>query len=242
MAEIHDLANTIIPSSTISKPRKRKQSAQTSKKGEVEEDDTEWVPSQRETGAITKLWSDNDEIFLLEALRNSHDKSDMIMLHSITMGCFERPFSKLQVSRKVRTLKTKFFNTSEEVLPASTHEAKIRELSREIWGQTQTTTVDVGPFLTPRELEARYPRVSASIDDLPPYNKMTVEAKNVIRECMCFISPEELHEIEYEWADYREGEVMSTAKQMSLSNKESKLLQKGRHAYNLEHRVVYHSH
>ncbi|KAI3680200.1 hypothetical protein L2E82_50585 [Cichorium intybus] len=154
---------------TIRNSQTRKQPLQTAKKRNIEED-MEWVPSQQPTGAVKKIWSEKDEITLLEVLKKRSDKGNMSILYKAVKKHLDAEFLQSQ---------------------------------------------------------ARYPRVNASIDDLPPYNNMTDEGKNVIKECMLFISPKEIEDLEDELMDYHEEELERATKQMLLSNKQSKLLQKG---------------
>ncbi|KAI3510571.1 hypothetical protein L1887_17673 [Cichorium endivia] len=108
---------------------------------------------------------------------------------------------------------------------------------KKVWSEKDDISEPVlgGPQMTKKEFQARYPRVYASIDDLPPYNNMTDQGKNVIKECMLFISPKEIEDLEDELMDYHEEEVERATKQMLLRNKQSKLLQKGTRFYNEAH-------
>ncbi|KAI3509158.1 hypothetical protein L1887_24194 [Cichorium endivia] len=217
---------------TIRNSQTKNQPLQTAKKRNIEED-MEWVPSQQLTGAVKKIGSEKDEITLLEVLKKRSDKGNMSILYKAVKKHLDAEFSQSQVTDKVRRFKKKF-NTSEKALPASSHDAKIHKLCKEIWGGISEAVVG-GPHMTKKEFQARYPRVNASIDDLPPYNNMTDEGKNVIKECMLFISPKEIEDLEDELMDYHEEELERATKQMLLSNKQSKLLQKGTRFYNEAH-------
>ncbi|KAI3752352.1 hypothetical protein L2E82_24329 [Cichorium intybus] len=235
-----DLDNIVVPSSSAEennfvnqKPTIRNSQKKKRKRDEAE--DMEWVPSQNLTGAAKKIWSEKDEIRLLKVLKKESDKSDMIKLYNDVKPYLDAEFSIAQVRRKVSRLKSKFINTSEDALPASSHAAKIRKLCKEIWSKSEPVAVD--PHMTRKEFQERYPRIDASINDLPPYDTMTDEVKTVVISCMIRISPKKLDEIEDEWTNYLSEEVEQNIRRLQLSNKQSMLLQKGTVAYNQTHRI-----
>ncbi|KAL7616117.1 hypothetical protein Lser_V15G04712 [Lactuca serriola] len=250
MADDHDVDHTVIPSSSaeedsrsrnqspmIRNSRKRKQPVDQiseSEKGEVQED----MECQQETSVIKKLWSVKDEITLLETLKQISNKSDMNMLYEIVKPYLEEEFSEDQVSEKVSWLKTNFMNNnSKDALQgtSSSHDAKIRELYKEIWGESETAVV--GPReMTIKEFQGHYPRFSASIEDLPPYNKISDEGKAVIIACMLHMqSRMEFEEIEDKLMKYCARQVKRAEIRLLLSKKLSELLQKGTRAYHRRH-------
>ncbi|KAI3740149.1 hypothetical protein L2E82_30570 [Cichorium intybus] len=105
-----DLENIIIASSfadednsmgnktpTIRNSQTKKQPLQTAKKRNIEED-MEWVPSQQPTGANKKVWSEKDEITLLEVLKKRSDKCNMSILYKAFNTHLDAEFTKSQLS------------------------------------------------------------------------------------------------------------------------------------------------
>ncbi|KAI3718058.1 hypothetical protein L6452_18918 [Arctium lappa] len=89
-----------------------------------------------------------------------------------------------------------------------------------------------GPHMTKQEYEARFPHVNLGITLMYPYNEAVDDAKDMIRDCMVFISPDELNEIEDEWRDYYREDLRRSDQRSLLLNKQSKLIEKATRAYN----------
>ncbi|KAI3718057.1 hypothetical protein L6452_18919 [Arctium lappa] len=89
-----------------------------------------------------------------------------------------------------------------------------------------------GPHMTKQEYEARFPHVNLGIKLMYPYSETTADVKDMIRDCMVFISPDELNEIEDEWRDYHRQDAEHTIKENILLNKQSELIEKATRAYN----------
>ncbi|KAI3763434.1 hypothetical protein L1987_53893 [Smallanthus sonchifolius] len=119
---------SMIPSSkddaTMTKKRKKPTSSHV-------DEDGDYMPVEESKGAIKRIWSKNDEIKILEALKKQTNKSDMKTLFDTTNKCLDFSVSKRQLGDKVRKLKKKFLDSIGKTV---VHLDRVYELSKQLWG------------------------------------------------------------------------------------------------------------
>ncbi|KAG5524320.1 hypothetical protein RHGRI_031105 [Rhododendron griersonianum] len=113
--------------------RKAYESSRKKKKAKVFEEAAEKKKSG--VGAINRLWSEEDEVAILERLMDF--KSDMGGLYEVIKKSLSVDASKSQFLDKIRKLKIKYRNNVErggEAVLSTPHEHKCFELSKKTWG------------------------------------------------------------------------------------------------------------
>ncbi|KAG5524316.1 hypothetical protein RHGRI_031103 [Rhododendron griersonianum] len=113
--------------------RKAYESSRKKKKAKVFEEAAEKKKSG--VGAINRLWSEEDEVAILEGLMDF--KSDMGGLYEVIKKSLSVDASKSQFVDKIPKLKIKYNNNvdgGDEAVLSRPHEHKCFELSKKIWG------------------------------------------------------------------------------------------------------------
>ncbi|KAL6567887.1 hypothetical protein OROGR_001555 [Orobanche gracilis] len=97
-------------------------------------------------GCITRLWSDDDEVTLLNGMidfknmKGQDPNADMMAFYNFIKGKLKVDFSKDQLKTKIRRMKKRFVNAlkksenGEDPVFSKPHEVRAFELSKKIWG------------------------------------------------------------------------------------------------------------
>ncbi|XP_052177944.1 STOREKEEPER protein-like [Diospyros lotus] len=138
---------------TVESGQNGKDSQKKSKVSNGDEEDR--AVEEKKTGAINRLWSEDDEIAILRGIieysKTGGDiHSDMAAFHESIKKSLHVDVSKSQLMDKIRRLKKKYQVNSgrgqkgEDPVFSKLHEHKAFELSKKIWGDGGSNAVDDG--------------------------------------------------------------------------------------------------
>ena len=140
--------------SKVSKKRKVISSSSTTATATNGDDEDPKKASGPGTGAIPRLWGEEDELTVLKGMieygskTGSDPYSDMGVFHEFIKKSLRVEVSKSQLMDKIRRMKKKYqtnFNKGGYIMVLKPHERKSFELSKKIWGSQTTPKPKTNP-------------------------------------------------------------------------------------------------
>ncbi|KAL3624693.1 hypothetical protein CASFOL_031361 [Castilleja foliolosa] len=188
------------------------------------------------SGCITRIWSDKDEIAVLNGMIEFKNHADIDAFQNFIKGKLQVNFSKRQLNDKIKRLKKRFLNAlkhsdnGEDPVFSKPHEDMSFELSKKIWSGSVGVVVENGVKDEKVELEDEkesvkvekcdeeegYPFLNGSFENLSASMPSLEMSKSGMRFALSKLSSSKAKEFDAKWKVLFTEELELTLKKMAL--------------------------